>query len=250
MSFGQVEGIVSGAGGGTPWYLGNSFQTVLLIAAVGATTLLMLYPAADEALAASLPETEPQNIVVVDEQPQQAPADETNTETLNIDSTPTKSQTLEDPAVEEVVASNEEDTSPTLEPETPVEELSPTVEVSEEKQEELNSGDDEGDTTPIVEEQPVEEEKSEYVSRNTVLENALVDELVKSGLVSDPDNFYLKLTSRTLKVNGEKLSRDAHMSLRNLFESTADKELAAGSYVILEKVGGQSKLDMKITDFE
>lgn len=249
MSFGKVEGIVSGAGGGTPWYLGNSFQTVLLIAAVGATTLLMLYPAADEAVAASLPETEPQNIMIVDEQEQLAPAEETNTETLNIDSTPTQTQTQDNSTVEEVVASQEEDASPTMEPTE--EEESPSAEATEDKQEEVNSGEDGGqDITPVVDEQPVEEEKSEYVSRNTVLENALVDELVKSGLVDDPDNFYLKLTSRSLKVNGEKLSRDAHMSLRNLFESTADKELAAGSYVILEKVGGQSKLDMKITDFE
>jgi hypothetical protein len=247
MSYGTVEGMVTGTGGASPWYLGNQFQTVILIVAVSATTLFMLYPGADDAaFAATISEPEPQELqvpVFADEST--APVEE-QSQTLKIETTPDEDSHIPKPShTEEDISSDKALSSPdvSVEVEEDVAPEQPDIPIDEEVEEVVDTPEEE--TTPVK-----TVEKPVYTSRNQVLEDALVSELLANGLVDDTNNFKLRLTSRSLKINGEKLSKDAHKSLRTLFESTSEKNLAAGSYVILEKINGQSKLDMKITDFE
>jgi hypothetical protein len=162
------------------------------------------------------------------------------------------SQITKSSHTEEKVASQEDTFSPDVTDDTESKAVDATSQndvANNAPEEVIEEAEDESiDEKPVV----VEEDASSrvYTSRNQVLEEAMLNELLKSGLVNDPNNFTLKLTYRVLKINGQRLPKEAQKSLKDLFENTSQRELSAGSYIILEKIDGQSTLDMKITDFE
>ena len=75
------------------------------------------------------------------------------------------------------------------------------------------------------EQQTWQAEQQGWQARNQATQDALKTELLKDGLISNPDDFSLKLTAKSLEVNKKKQSEAMHQKYLEMVESTTGNKI-------------------------
>jgi beta-lactamase regulating signal transducer with metallopeptidase domain len=75
----------------------------------------------------------------------------------------------------------------------------------------------------------------ERADRRREQDDALVDQLVKDGLIKDKDNFQLRLTATTLTVNGKEQSKKTQQKYLKLYETTNGRKMSANGAMVITR---------------
>jgi len=81
------------------------------------------------------------------------------------------------------------------------------------------------------------ESNRDRADRNRESDDAFVAELLKDGLIEDQDNFQLKLTARSLVVNGKEQSQKVFQKYLKLYERNAGRPMSATGSVQISRNG-------------